>query len=157
MDVDDFLAVASQQGLRLPKASADGPARAPEAMDALFHLPLLALAMMVIVRRSPFETATLGRRVAVLLAEHFSPLRRSPHGLVTSVTLLKRCADALAFLEASKLVTVSRDSRREVKLTPDAKGRVARAAREQTDLGFLVRGLIKNQGRVQARVGNDVS
>ena len=78
MDVDDFLVVASQQGLRLPETSAGGPARAPEAMDALFHLPLLALAMMVIVRRNPFETATLGRRVAVLLAEHFSPLRRSP-------------------------------------------------------------------------------
>lgn len=157
MDVDEFLEVASQQGLRLPAAGAGGPARAPEAMDALFHLPLLALAMMVIVRRSPFETATLGRRVAVLLAEHFSPLRRSPHGLETSVTLLRRCADALAFLEASMLVTVSGDSRREVKLTPDAKHRLNRAAREPSDLGFLVRGLIRNQGRVQARVGSDVS
>ena len=155
MDVDDFLKVASQHGLRLPKAG--GPARAPETMDALFHLPLLALAMMVIVRRGSFETATLGRRVAVLLAENFSPLRRSPHGLETSVTLLRRCADALAFLEASQLVTVSEDSRREVKLTSDAKRRLSRAAREPSDLGLLVRGPIRNQRRVQARTGGDVS
>ena len=157
MDVDDFLKVASQHGLRLPEASVSGPARAPEALDALFHLPLLALAMMVIVRRSPFETATLGRRVAMLLAEHFSPLQRSPHRLETSVTLLRRCAEALAFLEASKLVTVSEDSRREVELTRDAKHHLGRAAREPSDLGLLVRGLIRNQGRVQARVGSDVS
>jgi hypothetical protein len=34
-------------------------------------------------------------------------LRRSPHGIETSLTLRRRCADALAFLEAAKLAVVS--------------------------------------------------
>ena len=155
MDVDDFLELASRSDVRLPEANVGASARAPEAMDALFHLPLLAIAMMIIVRRRPFEAAVLGRRVAVLLTQHFSPLRRSPHGLETSVTLLRRCADALAFLEASKLVTVSANARREVTLTPIAKRRLDQAGREASDLGLLVRGLLSNQGRVQARAGND--
>ena len=156
MDVDAFLERASQSGLRLPKAgTGPPPPRAPEAMDALFHLPLLVLAMMVIVRRAPRRTAVLGRYVAMLLAEHFSPLRRSPHGLETSVTLRRRCADAVAFLEASKLATVSPDSQREVALTPEGKRRLDRATREADDLGLLVRGLARNQARVTARVGRD--
>jgi hypothetical protein len=156
MDVDAFLQNVSTLGLRLP-ASGDLVlrARAPERMDALFHLPLLALAVMVIARRTPFRTVALGRNVAMLLVEHFSALRRSPHGMETSLTLRRRCADALAFLEAAKLVLVSADSRREVTLTPDGRRYLDRAAREKNDLGLFVRQLATNQERVKARVGDD--
>src|SRR5580700_11565310 len=48
MDVDAFLESVSASGVRLTAASIGGlRARAPETMDALFHLPLLALAVMV--------------------------------------------------------------------------------------------------------------
>lgn len=156
MDVDAFLQNVSTLGLRLP-ASGDLVlrARAPERMDALFHLPLLALAVMVIARRTPFRTVALGRNVAMLLVEHFSALRQSPHGMGTSLTLRRRCADALAFLEAAKLVQVSADSRREVTLTPDGRRYLDRAAREKNDLGLFVRQLATNQERVKARVGDD--
>jgi hypothetical protein len=145
MDVDAFLESISTSGLRLTAAGTDAlRARAPETMDALFHLPLLALAMMVIARRTPFRTVALGRNVAMLLVEHFSALRR---------TLRRRCADALAFLEAAKLVAVSPDSRRDVTLTPEGKRHLDRAAREANDLGLLVRELARNQERVKARIG----
>src|SRR3954464_1628095 len=110
MNVDAFLESVSEKDLKL--RSQDGAAlraRAPETIDALFHLPLLALAIMVIARRTPFQTVALGRNVAMLLVEHFTALRRSPHGLQTSLTLRRRCADALALLEAAGLVTVSSD------------------------------------------------
>ena len=156
MDVDAFLESVSASGLRLTAASIGGlRARAPETMDALFHLPLLALAVMVIARRTRFRTAALGRNVAMLLAEHFSALRRSPHGLETSLTLRRRCADALAFLEAAKLAAVSPDSRREVTLTQEGKRHLDRATRKTNDLGLLVRELARNQERVKARVGGD--
>ncbi|MFZ0418418.1 MAG: hypothetical protein WAM04_09940 [Candidatus Sulfotelmatobacter sp.] len=155
MDVDAFLESVSASGMRLTAASIGGlRARAPE-MDALFHLPLLALAVMVIARRTPFRTVALGRNIAMLLVEHFSALRRSPHGLETSLTLRRRCADALAFLEAAKLAAVSPDSRREVTLTQEGKRHLDRAAREANDLGLLIRELARNQERVKARVGNN--
>ena len=156
MDIDAFRESVLAADWRLAPAGAGAlRARAPEAVDALFDLPLLALAVMVIARRTSFRTVALGRGVAMLLAEHFSALRRSPHGLETSLTLRKRCAAALALLEAAGLVTVSADPRREVALSPVGTRHLDHAARESTDLGLLIRGLMQSQERVKARVGND--
>lgn len=129
--------------------------RAPETLDALFHLPLLALAMMVVGKRIPFRTTALGRSVAMLLTEHFSALRRSPRSLETSLTLRKRCADALAFLEAAGIAVVSPDAKREVTLTQDGKRQLDRASRAANDLGLLVRGLDRSQVRLMARIGKN--
>jgi len=110
MDVESFLKSLPAADLRLSTYKDRLPLRsAPETIDALFHLPLLALVVMVIATRTTLSTVLLGRKVALLLVEHFSALRRSPHGLETSLTLRRRCADALAYLEAAKLVTVSKE------------------------------------------------
>jgi hypothetical protein len=154
MDVDAFLETVSTSQLRLRAAGAgELRARAPERMDALFHLPLLAFAIIVIARKTPFRTIALGRNVALLFVEHFKALQRSPHGLETSLTLMRRCADALAFLEAARLVTVSPGTLREISLTAEGKRHLDRAARDTGDLGLLVRGLMRNQSRAEARVG----
>jgi hypothetical protein len=156
MDVDTFLESVSATGLRLPVPSAATPGRAPETMDALFHLPLLALAVMVIARRTPFQTSALGRSVAMLLVENFKALHSSQSGLATSLTLMHRCADALAFLEAAGLATVSQDRRRIITLTPAGKSHLDRAGRDdRTDVGLLIRQLRINQERVKARIGGD--
>ena len=156
MDVDAFLESVAATEMRLPVTGADtAPGRAPEAIDALFHLPLLALAVMVIARRKPFRTVALGRNVAMLLVEHFAALRRSPHGLETSLTLRRRCADALAFLEAAGLAMISRDPQRIITLTQDGKNHLDRAARDTTDLGLFVRQIRINQERLMARIGHE--
>ena len=156
MDVDAFLESVSAAGFRLPHARAEAaPGRAPETIDALFHLPLLALAVMVIARLTPFNTVALGRSVAMLLVEHFSALRRSPQALETSLTLRRRCADALAFAEAAGLATVSQDQHRIVTLTQAGKSHLDRAGRDPSDLGLLIRQLRISQERVSARIGRD--
>jgi hypothetical protein len=128
---------------------------APETIDALFHLPLLALVMMVIGTQATLSTVLLGRKVAWLLVEHFGALRRSPHGLETSLTLRRRCADALAYLEAAKLVNVSNNEAREITLTQVGKDRLKVASRDTSDLGTLIRQLRISQRRVMGRVGID--
>ena len=154
MNVDAFLASVSQEGLRLRSEDTNAlRARAPERIDALFHLPLLALAMMAIARRTPFQTVALGRGVAMLLTEQFSALQRLPHGLQTSLTLRRRCADALAFLEAAGLVTVSSDGKREVTLSPAGKSHFDKMSRDGSELGLFVRQLRANHERVRARMG----
>jgi hypothetical protein len=156
MDVDAFLESVSATGLRLPVPAATAPGRAPETVDALFHLPLLALAVMVIARRTPFPASALGRRVALLLVENFRALHSSQHGLATSLTLMHRCADALAFLEAAGLAAVSQDRRHVITLTPAGKTHLDRAGRDdKTDLGLLIRQLRTNQERAKARIGGD--
>lgn len=156
MDVDAFLESVSATGLRLPVPAAAAPARAPETVDALFHLPLLALAVMVIARRTPFPTSALGRSIALLLVENFKALHSSQHGLATSLTLMHRCADALVFLEAAGLAAVSQDRRRVITLTPAGKTYLDRSGRDdKTDLGLLIRQLRTNQERAKARIGGD--
>jgi hypothetical protein len=156
MTVDEFLASASATDIRLSVTdSGTIPGRAPETIDALFHLPLLALAVMVIARRSPFRTVVLGRNVTMLLVEHFSALKHSPHGLESSLTLRRRCADALAFLEAAGLAIVSQDRLRTITLSQAGKSHIDHAVRDATDLGLFVRQLRNNQDRVLARIGDE--
>ena len=89
----------------------------------------------------------------MLLVEHFTALRRSPHGLQTSLTLRRRCADALALLEAAGLVTVSSDGQREVALSQSGKQHLDLISREGTELGLFVRQFRANHERVRARIG----
>lgn len=156
MDINAFLESLSGTGQRLPVASDSAASgRAPETIDALFHLPLLALAAMVIARNGPFRTVDLGRSVATLLVEHFAALRHSRHGIEMSFTLRRRCADALAFLEAVGLAAVSEDRQRIITLTPAGKSHLDNGSRDSSDLGLLIRRLRIAQERVTARVGND--
>jgi hypothetical protein len=156
VDIDTFLETFAERDLKLSVSVAeDLPGRTPETMDALFHLPLLALAAMIIARRTPFPTFSLGRKVAMLLIEHFAALRGANHVLETSITLRRRCADALAFLEAANLVSISGDHKRNVSLTDAGKKHVDAAARDASDLGLLVRQLRTSQERLKARIGDD--
>lgn len=156
MDVDLFLQTIAPSEIRLPTSvSQPLPGRAPETVDALFHLPLLALTIMVIARHTPFQTTVLGRGVTLLLVEHFSALSHSPHGLETSLTLRRRCADALAFLEAAGLVSVSQDRLRTVTLTQAGKAHLDDSGRDASDLGLFVRKLRANHDRVIRRMGNE--
>lgn len=156
MDVDDFLASIKNPEMRLPAAGRPAATRsAPETFDALFHLPLLALVTMVIAAKSTLTTSSVGNKVALLLIEQFTTLRQSPHSLEISLTLRRRCAEALAFLEVTGLVAISSDVAREVTLTGLGKEGLARARRDPSDLGLLVRQLLKNQGRLTGRVGSD--
>lgn len=156
MDIDAFLESVSADGLRLPATDAATKLqRAPEKVDALFHLPLIAMAIMITARQNPFKTTAMGRGVAQLLIEHFTALQRSAHDLEMSLTLRRRCADALAFLEAAGLATVSPDVQRIVTLTADGKAHLDRSARDATDLGLFVRQLRIHHGRLRARLGDE--
>jgi len=153
MNLDQF--VERVGDAQLPKADTE-KARlvAPETVDALFHLPLLAVAIMTLARRAPFETANLGRYVAALMVEHFQALRRASHALETSLTLRRRCVEGLVFLEIMGLVTVSRDRKRTVTLTPTGKTKLDAARRGGNDLGLLIRSLRTSQDRSAARMGS---
>jgi hypothetical protein len=156
-DLELFLERAGDMRLRLPggESYADAATGAPEAVDALFHLPLLALAIMTIARREKLQTVNLGRRIAGLLVEHFGALRNAAHAMDTSLTLRRRCVSALVLLEIVGLVSVSRDRWRFIELTPVGKKCLDEARLPATDLGLLVRGLRIAQDKSAARIGTE--
>jgi hypothetical protein len=154
-DLEQFAERAGHLQLRLPGGDsyAEAATGAPEAVDALFHLPLLALAIMSIARTEPLQTANLGRRIAALLVEHFVALRHSAHAMDTSLTLRRRCVSALVLLEIVGLVTVSHDRWRFIELTPNGKKSLDAARQQADDLGLLARGLRIAQDKSAARIG----
>ena len=154
MDIDTFRGRVAGSAVRLPPVDpTEVRTRVPETVDALFHLPLLALAIMTIARAKPFRTVNLGSFVATLFVEHFYALRSRAHTLEVSLTLRRRCVNALVLLEAVGLVAVSRDRRRLIELTTDGKAQIDKARMAETDLGLLVRGLRASHSRAVARRG----
>lgn len=154
MDLDALLAQIGDTETRFPVAAKDLlDARPPERVDALFDLPLLAIAIMAVARHKPFRTVDLGSNVIRLFVERFSALRDATRALDRSVTLRRRAVEALVFLEATGLVEVSQDDRRVISLTPDAKLKLDRIRRSDGDLGLMLRQLRSAQGRAVARRG----
>lgn len=155
MDFDQFVKSVSGLPVALPRLRVDSVGtRVPEDVDAIFQLPLLALVIMILARREPFSASALGRDVSALLVERFATLGRSRPNLEVSITLRRRCAEALVFLEIAELVEISRDSRHIVSLTPGGKTRCDRVRlKDSSDLGVLVRTLTRALDRLVARRG----
>lgn len=154
IDLDALRERVRNGNIRFP-VPADGvpEASAPEAVDALFHLPLLALAILTAARQRPFQTVALGRTVARLFVARFAALRDTPTILERSVTMRRRAVEALVFLEATGLVTVSNDERREIALTEAGKVKLDRARRAEDERGFFLKQLRGAHDRAVARVG----
>jgi hypothetical protein len=154
MDLDALLERIGDTDIRFP-VPAGGVAHtsAPETVDALFHLPLLALVIMTAARHKPFPTVALGRTVARVLVERFRALRDTPTVLERSVTLRRRAVEALVFLEMAGLVIVSDDDRREISISAEGQGRLDRARRAQDEQAFFLRQLRSAQDRAVARQG----
>jgi hypothetical protein len=153
MDLDELLEQIGDADIRFPAPPLSRATRAPENVDALFHLPLLAVTIMTAARHEPFHVVSLGRTVASVLVERFAALRDAPKTLQNSVTMRRRSVEALVFLEAAGLVVVSQDDRREISLSADGKTRFDRARRTEGDLGLLLRQLLTAQDRAAARRG----
>src|SRR5262245_6449361 len=118
MNLDALLEDIGNADVRFPVPEGRiAPRGAPETVDALFHLPLLAIAIMTASRDAPFSTVALGRVIAGILVERFAALRNTSTVLERSVTLRRRAVEALVFLELAGLVVVSDDERREISIS----------------------------------------
>lgn len=152
-DIDEFARQIRGRGFRLDIDADTLPeSRRPARTDALFHLPLLALAILVLSKSEVLTSDRVGRRVAHLLIENFQSLREIDT-LEWSITLRRRCAEALTFLEIVTLVEVRGHELRTVELTPQGKELLARGLRDETDLGQLLRSLMRAQARASLRRG----
>jgi hypothetical protein len=155
-DIDDFIADVRGRDLRLRFSEERSPVpRPPERIDAIFQIPLLCLATLVVVYDRSSTVGALGRRVAELLAEHFVGLREHSEPLTWSIVLRRRTVEALVFLEASALVDVARDSGHTVTIAKKAKVQLSRTRRTDSgDAAQLVRGLFVSAARAVGRRGS---
>lgn len=116
----------------------------PLTNDALFHIPLISISVLVLIKNSKFlvDTGEVGRMVGLLLEETISGFKGSSQILGWSSTLRQRTAEAVAFLEEYRLLTVSES--RQLSITDEGNKFILGLKNENTDLGQAVRGFFRN-------------
>tara|TARA_R110002096_G_scaffold436021_1_gene665244 strand:- start:117102 stop:117569 length:468 start_codon:yes stop_codon:yes gene_type:complete len=144
---EEFVEAASTAQVQF-RVDVDG--QAAPAVDALFHLPILALSLLVVVsaKARAVHTAELSSWTGALLSQHFGGLRVAARKLEWSVTLRARCADALVFLEEAEFVDVVGERRR-IEATQKGKDFIQKAKRDTGEVGILIRALIHAEIRIR--------
>ncbi len=113
--------------------------------DALFHVPLLALCILMVARTrtKALLTADVGAWVGATLTRHFSRKNSSNSKLAWSFPHRRRCAEALVFLEDLQLVVVEGSAERSLKLTQKGTETVRTFLSRPDDVGALCQGLVR--------------
>jgi hypothetical protein len=141
--LDEIVEIASRGDVTL-RVNTSAISRVTDStIDGLFHVPLLALTILVVssARKDGVATADLGTWTLATLAKHFEALRLSRSHLRWSVLLRRRCADALIFLEEMHLVIVRQAPNRCASATLPGKDFLRTAAAGPDELGVLTRQL----------------
>lgn len=139
--LNEVVALATEQNVQL-RVNTSALSRVTDAtVDGLFHVPLLALAILTVSssRKDGVATGDIGSWSLATLTKHFEVLRLSKSYLRWSVLLRQRCADALVFLEKAGLVVVRESPGRAVHATLQGKDFLRRAGDGADEIGVLTR------------------
>lgn len=141
--LDEIVELADAHKVRL-RINTAALARVTDAtIDGLFHVPLLALTILVIsvARKDGLPTTDVGTWTLATLSKHFEALRLSRSHLRWSVLLRRRCADALIFLEQAGLIVVREVPNRSAQATLPGRDFTRKALSQADEIGVLTRQL----------------
>ena len=152
--LEELIAEAARAEVRLDVEAAAVRTASAATIDGLFHVPLLALTIVTIVRarHTSLPTSDVATWTLGTLSRHFEALRLSKSHLRWSVLLRRRCADALVFLETSQLIAVQEGPPRTLKLTLNGREFIRKASAGTDETGVLARQLARAHQSV-ARAG----
>lgn len=149
--LDEFAAEARKAGVHLTVNAEHLDRVARLGTDGLFHIPLLALCMLIVARekKGAFATADLAAWVGATLGQHFSGIHAARRKLEWSLPHRRRCADALVFLENVQLVVVQEAPYRCVRCTAAGLEFIRKVLQSSDEIGVFCRGLIRSYRRVE--------
>jgi hypothetical protein len=141
---DKFIQLATQNEVFLKLNF--GEKRNPDAAggpDALFHVPLIALTVLVLAVKSKkslrvMEAATW---LGMVIANVFHGYRGARQNIRWSFVMRQRCVDALSFLELAGFIVITDDDERTIVATDVGKKMVRDLGQSESDVGVLIRGL----------------
>lgn len=144
MDYEEFFQEASEKKMVLSLDQFSDSATHRLSNEALFHLPLLAMTILLLskTRRKP-KSDELGQLVGECFERTFSGFKGSSQHLGWSANLRMRTVKALTFLETVSLVEVDRHDSR-IKATEFGKKVVSKAIDVQSDLGYTLQVIERN-------------
>lgn len=144
MNYEEFFQEASEKEIVLSLDQFSDSATHRLSNEALFHLPLLAMTILLLskTRRKP-KSDELGQLIGECFERTFSGFKGSSQHLGWSANLRMRTVKALTFLETVSLVEVDRyDSR--IKATDFGKKVVSKAIDVQSDLSYTLQVIERN-------------
>ncbi len=143
--LDQFTEDARKAGLHLRVDSEHLDRVARLGNEGLFHVPLLALCILIVARakKGTLATADLAAWTGATLGRHFSSIEAAHRKLEWSLQHRRRCADALVFLENVQLVVVEEKPHRCVRCTDKGLEFVRSVLGRADEVGFVSRGLIR--------------
>ncbi len=151
--LDEFSDEAREAGvhLRIDPEQLDRAARA--GGGGLFHVPLLALCILVVARAKKGELATadLVAWTGATLSRYFSGIQAARRKLEWSLQHRRRCADALVFLENVRLINVQETPHRTVHCSHQGLDFARKLLRQPDEVGVLVRGLDRSYRAVELK------
>lgn len=150
--LSELLREADEGGARLD-LDVQSVRRVPADLGVVFHVPLIAVAILVTANqeKAKLTTGEISRWVAGVLSEHCFGATDAIRRYQWSMVLRERAAEALVFLESSGFVNVSEGDPRVVKLSAEGSKLLSTAKRSQDRWGALVRDLIRSHTAAQAR------
>jgi hypothetical protein len=148
---DEFAQEAQRIDLRLRVNPERLDEIAKVSGEGLFHVPILALSILLIARarKKSFATADVAVWTAATLSRHFSRLAGVRSKMEWSVPHRKRCAEALMFLEGAQLIRVEDVSPRYVECTPIGVTFVRDLLARSDEIGFLTKRLERSYRGVE--------
>ena len=144
MNYEEFFSEAAEAGIEIILDNLEGSSRHRLSNEALFHLPLLAMTVLLLSksRRKP-RSEEIGQLVGECFERTFSGFKGSSQHVGWSANLRMRTVKALTFLEVATLVEVDRaDSR--IKITDLGKKVVSSAQDGDSDLGYTLKVMERN-------------
>lgn len=147
---EELMLQANSAGVRLRVD--EGELRPAAVAESLFHVPLLALTLLVIIAgdRNGTRIGLLSAWASGVLSERTAAAGPSFQRFEWSVLLRTRCADALVFLEVAGLAATQRKAGA-VTATPEGHAFLRRARGELGELGQLLRDLERAYSIASAR------
>ncbi|NVJ47882.1 MAG: hypothetical protein HWE07_12175 [Cytophagia bacterium] len=117
--------------------------------EALFHLPLLAMAILLLSKsvRKP-KSNELGQIIGECFERTFVGFKGSSQHLGWSANLRMRTVRALTFLETAKLVTVDLSDSR-IKATPNGRKVIEKSLNLDSDLSYTLHIFERNYKDIQ--------
>lgn len=140
-DIDFSLKISTQKHFKYT----------PLTNEALFHLPLISICLLVLAKSksSSPNTSEAGRMVGVLLEMTIQGFKGSAQMLGWSATLRKRTAEAISFLESFDLIEVGDDGNRKIALTRKGKKFISSIEGEETGFGVVLRYMSLKQDTIR--------
>jgi hypothetical protein len=135
--LEDFVVDARVKQLRLQVKPEHLDRAARSSHEGLFHIPLLAVCILVVARRLKphLRTSELASWTGATLGHHFYGAQAARRKLEWSIQHRRRCADALLFLENIQLARVEETPERHVVCTQAGLDFLAQRARKPDEIG----------------------